>query len=320
MKIGIVGSGMVGATAAYAMVMRGVGREIVLVDKNNARAEAEADDIYHAVPFASALEINDGDYPDLKGCKVVIIAAGVNQANKDETRLQLLGRNAQIFRQIVPEILKYAPDAILVVASNPVDIMTHITAQFAAEHGVPSTRVFGSGTTLDTARFRTLVGRHVGVDSHHVHGYVVGEHGDSEVLTWSLVDIAGISLDEFCRRRGIKMDYTDRARIDENVRNAAYHIIQGKGSTYYGIGSALSRIVEIILHDQRAIMTVCAPHDEIAGVKNVTVAMPHLIGGEGIMDTFPLNLSYDEQEKLHKSASLIRGILDDLEKEVEKSE
>ncbi|PJF21840.1 MAG: L-lactate dehydrogenase [Phototrophicales bacterium] len=320
MKIGIVGSGMVGATAAYAMVMRGVGREIVLVDKNQARAEAEADDIYHAVPFASALEINDGDYSDLKGCKVVIIAAGVNQASKDETRLQLLGRNAQIFRQIVPEILKYAPEAILVVATNPVDIMTHITAQFAAEHGVPSTRVFGSGTTLDTARFRTLVGRHVGVDSHHVHGYVIGEHGDSEVLTWSLVDIAGISLDEFCRRRNIKMDFTDRARIDENVRNAAYHIIQGKGATYYGIGSALTRIVEVILHDQRAIMTVCAPHNEIADVKNVTVAMPHLIGGNGIIDTFPLKLSYDEQEKLHKSANLIRGILDDLEKEVEKAE
>lgn len=320
MKIGIVGSGMVGATAAYAMVMRGVGREIVLVDKNRVRAEAEADDIYHAVPFASALEINDGDYEDLKGCKIVIISAGVNQANKDETRLQLLGRNAQIFRQIVPEILKYAPDAILVVATNPVDIMTHLTAQVAAEHGVPASRVFGSGTTLDTSRFKTLVGRHVGVDSHHVHGYVIGEHGDSEVLTWSLVDIAGISLDEFCRRRGIKMDYTDRARIDENVRNAAYHIIKGKGSTYYGIGSALARIAEVILHDQRAILTVCAPHEDIAGVKNVTVAMPHLIGGNGIIDTFPLHLSYDEQEKLFKSASLIRSILDDLEKEVEKTE
>ena len=320
MKIGIVGSGMVGATAAYAMVMRGVGREIVLVDKNRVRAEAEADDIYHAVPFASALEINDGDYEDLKGCKIVIISAGVNQANKDETRLQLLGRNAQIFRQIVPEILKYAPDAILVVATNPVDIMTHLTAQVAAEHGVPASRVFGSGTTLDTSRFKTLVGRHVGVDSHHVHGYVIGEHGDSEVLTWSLVDIAGISLDEFCRRRGIKMDYTDRARIDENVRNAAYHIIKGKGSTYYGIGSALARIAEVILHDQRAILTVCAPHEDIAGVKNVTVAMPHLIGGNGIIDTFPLHLSYDEQEKLFKSASLIRSILDDLEKEVDKAE
>lgn len=313
MKIGIVGSGLVGSTAAYAMVMSGVGREIILVDINSDRSSAEADDIYHAVPFAHPLEINDGTYADLKGSRVVVIAAGVNQSSDSETRLQLLGRNAAIFSSIIPEILKYAPDAILVVATNPVDIMTHLTARFAAQHGVPSTRVIGSGTTLDTARFRTLLGRHLGVDSHHIHGYVIGEHGDSEVLTWSLVTVAGIPLEEFCKQRGIIMDQRIKDEIDHSVRNAAYHIIKGKGATYYGIGSALSRLVNVILHDQRSILTVCTPVDEVAGVRDVTVALPHLVGGQGVMDTFPLPLSASEQEKMHRSASLIRKIIDDLD-------
>lgn len=317
MKIGIVGSGFVGATAAYAMVMRGVGREIVLVDKNRDRAVAEADDIYHAVPFAHALEIHSGDYADLAGCRVVIIAAGVNQRSPDESRLELLGRNAAIFRTIVPQVLQYAPNTVLVVATNPVDIMTHLTAKFAAEEGVPPSRVVGSGTTLDTARFRTLVARHAGVDPHHVHGYVIGEHGDSEVLTWSLVDIAGMKLDDFCQRRNIPMDASVRTRIDDSVRQAAYRIIQGKGATYYGIGSALARIVQVILSDQRAILTVCSPQDEIAGVKNTTVALPHLVGGEGIFGSFPLAISDEEEEKLAHSAGLIRGILDDLENTAE---
>lgn len=312
MKIGIVGTGMVGSTAAYAMVMHGVGREIVLVDRDVERAEAEADDIYHAVPFAHALEINDGGYEDLKGCRVVIIAAGVSQKSDEETRLELLGRNAKIFAQIIPEILKYAPDAILVVATNPVDIMTHMTARFAEEHGVPRHRVLGSGTTLDTARFRTLLGRYLGVDSAYVHGYVIGEHGDSEVLTWSLVMVAGLPLEEFIRQRGIEFNDKIRDKIDHNVRNAAYHIIKGKGATYYGIGSALSRIVQTILHDQRSILTICTPQEEIAGVKDVTVALPHLFGGTGVLGAFPPPLSDDEQEKLHNSASIIRSMIDDL--------
>jgi L-lactate dehydrogenase len=313
MKVGIVGAGMVGATAAYAMVMRGVGREIVLVDLNPKRTRAEADDIYHAVPFAEALNISAGDYADLAGCKVVIIAAGVGQ-KPGETRIQLLGRNAQVFSQVVPSILQYAPDAILVVATNPVDIMTHVTARYAQQHGVPSHRVIGSGTTLDTARFRSLLARHVGIDSHHVHAYVIGEHGDSEVLAWSLVTIAGLPLEEFCADRNIVLDDAVRERIDKGVRNAAYGIIEGKGSTYYGIGSALARITEILLQDQRAILTVCTPQSDIAGVNNVTVAMPFLLGGNGVIGNHHiLKLSDTEQAKLHRSASLIRQIITDLE-------
>ena len=174
MKVGVVGSGMVGATAAYALVMRGVGREIVLVDKNAGRAAAEADDIRHAVPFAHALEVRAGDYADLAGCRAVVMCAGVGQ-KPGETRLQLLRRNAAVFREVVPAVLKHAPEAVVVVATNPVDVMTHLAARYAAEAGVPAGRVFGSGTTLDTARFRTLIGSYCGVDPHHVHGYVVGE-------------------------------------------------------------------------------------------------------------------------------------------------
>ncbi len=312
MKVGIVGSGFVGATAAYALVMRGVGREIVLVDLDRKRAQAEADDIYHAVPFAEPLEIRAGDYSDLAGCQVVIISAGVSQ-KPGETRLQLLERNAQVFKQVIPNVLQYAPNTMLIVATNPVDIMTHLTARYAGEMSVDSSRVIGSGTTLDTARFRALLARKLGVDSHHIHAYVVGEHGDSEVPTWSLVTVGGLSLNDFCRQVNMTLDEATREDIGNQVRRAAYHIIEGKGATYYGIGSALARIVDVILHDQRSIMTVCTPQPDIAGVQDVTVSMPHMLGGKGIMDSFPLPLSEDEQQKLYESASLIRQIITDLD-------
>ena len=307
-KIGIVGSGLVGATAAYAMVMRGIGREIVLVDLNRGRAEAEADDIRHAVPFAHPVNIWAGDYADLAGCRVVVITAGVNQ-RPGETRLQLLARNTAVFRQVVPNILTYAPDALLVVATNPVDITTHLTAQLAAAHGVPSSRVIGSGTTLDTARFRTLLGSHLGVDAQHVHAYVIGEHGDSEVLTWSLVTVGGLPLDVFCRQQGITFDDNVRQQIDHGVRRAAYSIIEGKGATYYGIGSALARIVDVILRDQRAILTICTPLPEVLGVANVTVALPHLLGGAGVITLLPQPLNGEEETLLRQSAQVVKDAI-----------
>ena len=312
MKIGIVGSGLVGATAAYALVMRGVGREIVLVDRNEIRAGAEADDIRHAVPFAHPLEVRAGGYPDLAGCRVVVLCAGVGQ-KPGESRLQLLRRNAAVFHEVVPAVLKHAPDAVVVVATNPVDVMTHLAARFAAEAGAPAGRVFGSGTTLDTARFRSLLGAHCGVDPHHVHGYVVGEHGDTEVLTWSLVTIAGMPLEAFARTRGVDLSDPIRADIDEKVRRAAYTIISGKGATYYGIGCALARIVDAVLHDQRSVLTVCAPTADVAGVNDVTVALPRLVGGAGVLGTFPLPLNETEQTQLRASAGVIRRALDELD-------
>jgi L-lactate dehydrogenase len=312
MKIGIVGSGAVGATTAYALVLQGIGREVVLVDLNKARAQAEADDILHAVPFAHPMQVRAGDYPDLDGARVVILTAGVSQ-RPGETRLQLLERNAAVFRSIVPQVLEHAPEAILVVATNPVDVMTHLTARYAADFGVPSRRVIGSGTTLDTARFRALLGRHLGVDPQHVHAYVLGEHGDSEVLAWSEVSIGGIPLEEFCVDQGSAVTDEVKAQIDDQVRNAAYRIIEGKGATYYGIGSALARIVNVILRDQRAILTVCTPQPEVAGVPDVTVALPNLVGGSGVISTCLFELSDQEYAGLRASAQIVRNAITSLD-------
>lgn len=312
MKIGIVGTGFVGATTAYALVMRGVGREIVMVDKNTRRAEAEADDILHAVPFANPIEIYAGDYNALSGSRVVIMAAGVNQ-KPGETRMELLGRNAGVFRDVIPQIVMHAPDSVIVVATNPVDVMTHFAARIAAQHGWGKGRVFGSGTTLDTARFRALLGRELGVDSVHIHAYVIGEHGDSEVLAWSMAGVGGIPLEDFIAERHIELDQAKRDQIDQNVRRAAYHIIEGKGATYYGIGSALARIVDVILHDQRAILTVCAPESEVAGVADVTVALPRLVCGDGAVERLPLPINAAEMEKLRRSASVVRQAIESLD-------
>jgi len=313
MKIGVVGCGMVGSTSAYALVVSGVGREIVMVDLNRARAEAEANDIYHAVPFAHPLAVRAGDYEDLAGAKVVVLSGGVAQ-RPGETRLQLLERNAEVFRQIVPSVLRHAPEAVLLVVTNPVDIMTHLAAEFASAFGVPATRVIGSGTTLDTARFRVLLGRHFGVDSHHVHGYVVGEHGDSEVLAWSQATIAGLSLEEFAKVYGTPLGGEQRRQIDEQVRRAAYHIINGKGATYFGIGSAVARIADVLLHDQRAILTICTKIEGVADCESVTLALPHLVGGAGALATIPLPLDAVEQEGLRRSAGILREAIDSLTK------
>ncbi|OGO61982.1 MAG: L-lactate dehydrogenase [Chloroflexi bacterium RBG_19FT_COMBO_47_9] len=306
MKVGIVGAGLVGATTAYALVMRGVGREIVLVDVNQKRAQAEADDILHAVPFAYPLNVSAGDYPALAGSTVVVITAGAAQ-QPGQSRLQLLKRNAGIFRTIIPQIIEHAPEAILLVATNPVDVLTHLSAKIAEKYGIPSNRVIGSGTTLDTARLRSLLGQHLGVDAYHVHGYVLGEHGDSEVIPWSLVTLGGVPLDLFCDQWKICTDDIVRGRIESGVRNAAYQIIQGKGSTYYGIGSSLAKIVEVILRDQRSILTVCTPVMEVVGVHDVTISLPHLVGGGGIHETvlLPIALSKTEQDSIRISAQLV---------------
>jgi L-lactate dehydrogenase len=312
MKIGIVGCGMVGSSSAFALIMSGVGREIVLVDANHARAQAEANDLFHAVPFAHPMVIRAGTDADLAGAQVVVIAAGVAQ-KPGETRLELLQRNAEVFQQVVPSVLRHAPEAILLVVSNPVDVMTHLAAHFAASNGFSSTRVIGSGTTLDTARFRSLLGRRSGVDPHYVHAYVIGEHGDSEVLTWSMAAIAGTRLDEFARMMGREvLAAADRDAIDEQVRRAAYHIIAGKGSTYYGIGSAVARIVDVVLHDQRAVLTVCTPTVGVPGCEGVTLALPRLLGGDGVLATIQLPLDESERAGLLRSAGILREAIESL--------
>ncbi len=309
MKIGVVGCGFVGSTAAYALVMSGIGREIVMVDLNQKRAEAEAADILHAVPFAHNLTVRAGQYEDLAGSRVVIMAAGANQ-KPGETRLELLARNTAVFRSVIPRIYEHAPEAIMVVATNPVDVMAHVTAQIAAGFGIASSRVVGSGTTLDTARFRALLGQLLGVDTTHIHAYVVGEHGDSGVPVWSLTNVGNMPLRDFLGLRGMTLTAEKRAEIEQGVGHAAYEIIEGKGATHYGIGSALARITRNILSDRRAIMTVCTPTADIAGVADVTVSLPHLVGGEGVLETYHLPLSAEEGAALNRSASLIRGYID----------
>ncbi len=311
MKIGIVGAGLVGATCAYSLVMRGTGREVVLVDADRKRSEAQANDIFHAVPFAHPLRVVPGEFSDLSGSHVVIMSAGVSQ-KPGEPRIELLGRNAAVFETIIPQILEHAPDAVIVVATNPVDIMTHIAAQYARNRGVASTRIIGSGTTLDTARFRTLLANHLGVDSQHIHGYVIGEHGDTEVLAWSAVRVGGMSLDEFCHQQDCSLNEEARADIDEKVRNAAFHIIAGKGATYYGIGSALARIVDVIIHDQRSILTVCTPKEQVEGIADITLSLPHILGGSGIISTLTIPLSDEEKQALIASAQSIRQGLEGL--------
>jgi L-lactate dehydrogenase len=291
--------------------MRGVGREVVLVDRNRERAEAEADDIRHAVPFAHPLEVRAGEYTDLAGCEVILLCAGVGQ-KPGETRLDLLRRNAQVFREVVPQVLASAPDAVLVVATNPVDVTTHLVARLAAKVGIDRGRVLGSGTTLDTARFRSLLAARCGVDPHHVHAYVIGEHGDSEVLTWSLATVGGMSLESFARLRGLEISDSAKAAIDEKIRRAAYTIIRGKGATYYGIGSALTSIVAAILNDRRSVLTVCCPTAEVSGIADVTLSVPRLVGGRGVLETFPLPLNPAESAGLRASAMVVRSALDEL--------
>ena len=304
---------MVGSTAAYALVMSGVGREIVLVDLNRARAEAEANDIYHAVPFAHPLTVRAGDYPGPRSVREWWSSPGGVAQKPGETRLQLLQRNADVFRQIVP--FRASPCARGGAARGHQSgghHDAHLAAQFAAGFGVPHTRVFGSGTTLDTARFRRLLGRHFGVDPHHVHAYVIGEHGDSEVLVWSQATIAGLSLEEFAQVHGTPLSERERQQIDENVRRAAYQIIAGKGATYYGIGSAVANIVDVLLHDQRAILTICSLITGVPDCDGVTLALPHLVGGDGVLATIPLSLDTAEREALAAVPSMLHTAVEAL--------
>lgn len=302
MKVGIIGAGMVGSTAGYALALTGTASEVVLVDMNRALALAQAEDIAHATPFHSATKVISGGYDALEGAGVVILAAGVSQ-KPGEDRLSLLERNAEVFRSIVGEVLSVAPQAILLIASNPVDIMTDIATRLS---GLAPCRVIGSGTILDTARFRTLLGRHLGISSQSVHAYVLGEHGDSEVLTWSNALAGSVSVASFAQQVGKPLTDAIRADIDDNVRNAAYRIIEGKGATYYGIGAGLQRIVKAIALDQRAVLSVSMVTPEVEGIVDVALSLPRVIGASGVLaDLFP-DLDDGEHKALARSAGIIK--------------
>ena len=302
MKIGVVGAGMVGATSAYSMMLNGVGSEIVLLDLNRKAAEAQAQDIIHGAPYGNPIWIHAGDYADLAGAAVVVLAAGVAQ-KPGETRLQLLDRNAAVFKAIVPEILKVAPDVILVIATNPVDVMTYVATRIS---GLPPARVIGSGTILDTARFRTLLATHLLVAPQSVHGHVLGEHGDTEVLVWSSVDVATVPVTVFAEQMNRPITPEVKAKIDDGVRNAAYKIIAGKGSTYYGIGAGISHLVSAVLGDEHRVLTVSTVNEEIEGVPNVALSLPRVLGRAGVIADIIPPLDDGEREELRRSAMVLK--------------
>lgn len=304
MKVGIVGSGFVGASTGFAMVLRNSCREIVLIDANTKKAEAEAQDIQHATPVSHPVLVTAGTYDDLKGAKVIIVTAGVGQ-RPGESRLDLIGRNVEVFNNIIPKITAVEKDAVILIATNPVDILTTVAERIAK---LPPGQVIGSGTTLDTARFRAMVAEHVGVDAHHVHGYVVGEHGDSEVVVWSSATVAGMPVSDYCAAVKIPWTKEIQERITEEIRTAAYSIIQGKGATYYGIGAVLANITERIIRDQRAILTVSATDP----VYNVALSLPRVVGGKGVIAEIGLSMSKDEEIKLRSSADILSDALSKL--------
>ncbi len=303
-----MGCGFVGSTAAYTLVLRGLVNELVLVDLNAAAARAHAEDILHATPFARAVRVVSGDYSLLEDADVVILCCGVGQ-RPGETRLQLLDRNAEVFSAVVGQVLRYAREPILLVASNPVDIMTHVTVKLS---GLPPERVIGSGTILDTARFRALLGEHLGVSPSSIHAYVLGEHGDSEVLAWSSVKIGGMPLADFAGQKGRHLTEEVVAEISDGVRHAAYRIIEGKGATYFGIGAGLAHIVQAIRDDERRILTVSGLTGEVAGFKGTCLSLPRLVGAGGILDEFRPDLSAAEDEDLRSSAAVLRQVFSEL--------
>jgi L-lactate dehydrogenase len=306
MKIGIIGCGQVGAASAYACVLKGIGTELVLVDKNNDLAIAQAEDILHATPFASPLSVKAGQYSDLAGAGIVMIAAGA--AQKDgETRLDLLKRNADIFSEMIPQILKFAPDATLLIASNPVDVMTYMVSAIArkSHHAYPE-RIIGSGTILDTARFRSLLGQHLGVSSHSIHANVIGEHGDSEVLHWSGATVGNLSLESFASQVGLPVTQTIRDQIDEGVRHAAYRILKGKGATWFGIGAGMARLAQAIIGDENAVITCSAPTQNIhPNIGPVGLSLPRIVNRTGIVQTLRPELNYSESAAFVRSAEIL---------------
>jgi L-lactate dehydrogenase len=308
-KVAVVGAGNVGATAAYALLLSGLAAEIVLIDANQKRAEGEAMDLAHAVPFSRPTRVWAGDYSDCAGAAITILAAGTGQ-RPGETRLDLARRNAAIFAEIVPKVAAANPDGIILVATNPVDVLTHVAWRIS---GLSAGRVFGSGTTLDTGRFRALLGDHFSVDPRSVHAFIIGEHGDSEVPVWSSANVAGVGLEDLAQARGIAFGATDRERIFTETRDAAYAIIERKGATYYAVAVALLRIIEAVVRDQRTVLSVSSlVGDKPYGLGEVCLSLPSIVGARGVEEVLPLRLDGDEEQALRTSAEVVREAQDRL--------
>ncbi len=304
-RIAIVGTGNVGATMAYALLWSGLAAEIVLIDANRARAEGEAMDLNHAMPFTRPVRIWAGDYEDCAGAAIVALCAGSSQ-KPGETRLDLVKRNADIFREIVPKVAKRNPDGILLVATNPVDVLTYVAWKWS---GLPAARVIGSGTVLDTARFRYLLSQHFGVDPRSVHAHIIGEHGDSEVPVWSLANVAGMRLKEYCAASGAEYNEAAMQDIFARTRDAAYHIIERKGATYYAVAAGLMRIVEAVVRDQNTVLPVSSLVTDYYGISDICLSLPAIVNRHGIARIVPLSLDETEVAAVRHSADVLRQTL-----------
>ncbi|MHC1739972.1 MAG: L-lactate dehydrogenase [Anaerolineaceae bacterium] len=304
-KIAIVGVGNVGATFAYALLGSGLASQIVLIDNNQQRAEGEAMDLNHAVPLTHSTRIWAGDYADCADAAITVITAGTAQ-KQGETRLDLVQRNYAIYQSIIPQIVKHNPDGILLIASNPLDVLSYAALKLS---GLPANRVIGSGTILDTARFRYLLSQHAGVDPRSVHAFIIGEHGDSEVPVWSSANIAGMALVDYCKMNCEQYDEDVYQKIFEQTRDAAYHIIERKGATFYGIGMGLVRICEAILRGQHTVLSVSTLIHDYYGIDDVYLSLPCVINREGVNNFLRLPLSETEVAGLQRSAKVLKETL-----------
>jgi L-lactate dehydrogenase len=303
-RIAVVGAGAVGATFAYALMIRGQADEIVLIDVNRAKAEGEAMDLRHGLPFVRPVDVHVGGYPDCAGADIVVITAGA-PSRPGETRLDLAEKNAAVFRQIIPEVVRHNSDGILLVVTNPVDVLTYVTLKLS---GRPANKVLGSGTVLDSARFRYLLAEHCGVDPRNVHAYIIGEHGDSEVPVWSLANIAGTRLTDYCVVCQRDCDGIPRDEIFHQVRDAAYEVIQRKGATNYAVGLSVASIVESILRNQRSVLPISSLIQGQYGLADLCLSLPTIVGREGVVQVLELPLSEDELAGLRQSAAVLREV------------
>lgn len=309
-KVTVIGTGFVGSTTAYTLMLNGLFSELVLIDINTTKANGEAMDLNHGLPFAKPVKIYQGTYEDSADSDLIIITAGANQ-KEGETRIDLVHKNTAIFKEIVSQIIKYnnPENTLLLVVTNPVDILTYVTWKIS---GFPINRVLGSGTVLDTARFKYLIGQHVGVDTRNVHGYILGEHGDTELPAWSLTTIAGMPMDVYCSTCNSCTDYQNRNQIFNEVKNAAYEIIKAKGATYYAVALAVERIVEAIMRDEHSILTVSSILQGQYGLSDVAISVPTIVDRNGINKVLEVPITDHEQKLLEKSANSLKDIIKSL--------
>ncbi len=304
-KAVMIGCGFVGSASVFALMQSGLFTEIAMIDADMAKAEGEAMDISHGIPFVNNMKIYAGTYEDVRDASIVIITAGANQ-KPDETRLDLVHKNVAIFQQIIPEIARRNFQGILLVVANPVDILTHVAQKLS---GLPENRVIGSGTVLDTARFKYRLSEHLSVDSGSIHAFIIGEHGDSEIAVWSSANVSGIPINDFCEMRGHYQHDASMKVIAEDVKNSAYEIIQKKRATYYGVAMAVRRICEVIMRDEKSILPVSTAMHGEHGIEGVVLSMPCIVGRNGIETKVPIRLNEEEEQKLRESADVLKEIL-----------